>query len=86
MHAADELPTAAGVDRLDALRLRVFVATVYWQPYPESPDALIRLPRNLNLAIEDDRLNLAGVLLFSKHQEVIGCHPPGANACLSSAR
>lgn len=68
---ADELPTAAGVERLDALRLRDFLATVYRQPYPESPDALMRLLRNLNLATEDDRLNLAGVLLFAEHPEVI---------------
>jgi ATP-dependent DNA helicase RecG len=68
---ADELPTNAGIDRLDSLRFRDFLTTVYRQPYPETPDALMRLLRNLNLATADDRLNLAGVLLFAEHPEVI---------------
>jgi ATP-dependent DNA helicase RecG len=68
---ADELPTTAGIDQLDKLRFRDFLKDVYRQPYPDAPDALSRLLRNLNLATDDERLNLAGVLLFAERPQSI---------------
>ncbi len=68
---ADQLSTRAGIDKLDKLRFRDFLRDVYHQDYPESPDELIRLLRNLNLATDDGTLNLAGVLLFAERPEWI---------------
>lgn len=68
---ADELPTKAGIDKLDKLRLRDFLRDVYKQEYPESTDELTRLLQNMNLATDDGRLNLAGVLLFTEQPERI---------------
>lgn len=60
---ADELPTKAGVDKLDKLRFRDFLRDVYKQSLPEAPADLTRLLQNMNLATDDGRLNLAGVLI-----------------------
>lgn len=68
---ADELPTKANIDKLDKLRFRDFLRDVYKQDYPDSPDALTRLLQNMNLATDDGRLNLAGVLLFAEQPEWI---------------
>ncbi len=68
---ADELPTKAGIDKLDKLRFRDFLRDVYKQEYPDSPDELTRLLQNMNLATDDGRLNLAGVLLFAEQPEWI---------------
>jgi len=68
---ADELPTKAGVDKLDKLRFRDFLRDVFKQEYPDSPDELTRLLQNMNLATDDGRLNLAGVLLFAERPEWI---------------
>ena len=68
---ADELPTKAGIDKLDKLRFRDFLRDVHKQDYPDSPDALTRLLQNMNLATDDGRLNLAGVLLFAEQPEWI---------------
>jgi len=68
---ADELPTKAGIDKLDKLRFRDFLRDVYKQEYPDSPAELIRLLQNMNLAADDGRLNLAGVLLFAEQPEWI---------------
>jgi len=68
---ADALPTGAGLDRLDKLRFRDFLRDVYQQPYPDSPDELLRLLQNMNLATDDGVLNLAGVLLFAERPEWI---------------
>ena len=68
---ADELPTKAGIDKLDKLRFRDFLRDVYKQEYPDSPDELTRLLQNMNLATDDSRLNLAGVLLFAEQPEWI---------------
>ena len=38
---------------------------------PESEEALLRLLKNMNLAVDDGMLNLAGVLLFSEQPEWI---------------
>ena len=68
---ADELPTKAGIDKLDKLRFRDFLRDVYKQEYPDSTVELTRLLQNMNLATDDGRLNLAGVLLFAEQPEWI---------------
>lgn len=68
---ADELPTNAGIDKLDKLRFRDFLRDAYKLEYPDNPDDLARLLRNMNLATDDDTLNLAGVLLFAERPEWI---------------
>jgi len=44
---------------------------VYKQEYPDDPAELTRLLQNMNLATENGRLNLAGVLLFAEQPEWI---------------
>ena len=68
---ADELPTKADVDKLDKLLFRDFLSQKYELDFPDSPDDLIRLLQNLNLATEGGVLNLAGVLMFAEHPEWI---------------
>ena len=68
---ADEQPTKAGIDKLDKLRFRDFLRDVHKQDYPDSPDELARLLQNMNLATDDGRLNLAGVLLFAEQPDWI---------------
>lgn len=68
---ADELPTKAGLDKLDKLRLRDFLRDFYQQPWPDSPEEQLRLLKNLNLATDEGELNLAGVLLFAERPELI---------------
>ena len=68
---ADELPTKAGIDKLDKLRFRDFLRDVYKQEYPDSPAELTRLLQNMNLATDAGKLNLAGVLMFAEQPEWI---------------
>ena len=68
---ADELPTRAGIDKLDRLRFRDFLRDTYNQPYPDSPEELLTLLQNMNLAADNGMLNLAGVLLFAEKPEWI---------------
>ena len=68
---ADELPTRAGIDKLDRLRFRDFLRDTYNQPYPDSPEELLTLLQNMNLAADNGTLNLAGVLLFAEKPEWI---------------
>lgn len=68
---ADELPTKAGIDKLDKLRFRDFLHKHYTHEYPEKPEALLRLLQNMNLATETGVLNLAGALMFTEHPEWI---------------
>jgi len=68
---ADELPTKAGIDKLDKLRFRDFLRDVYKQDYPDSPEELTRLLQNMNLATDSGMLNLAGVLMFAERPEWI---------------
>lgn len=68
---ADELPTKAGIDKLDKLRFRDFLRDMYKQPWPDSPAELLTLLQNMNLATDDGLLNLAGVLLFAERPEWI---------------
>ena len=68
---ADELPTKAGIEALDKLRFRDFLRDVYKREFPEAPDERLRLLQNMNLATDDGKLNLAGVLLFAEQPEWI---------------
>ena len=68
---ADELPTRAGIDKLDKLRFRDFLRDVYKQDYPDDPAGLTRLLQNMNLATDDEKLNLAGLLMFAEQPELI---------------
>ena len=68
---ADELPTKAGIDKLDRLRFRDFLRDAYEEDYPDDPHALTRLLQNMNLATDDEMLNLAGVLMFTERPELI---------------
>lgn len=68
---ADELPTKAGIDKLDKLRFRDYLRDVYQQEYPDSLAELTLLLQNMNLATDDGVLNLAGVLLFAERPEWI---------------
>ena len=67
----DELPTKAGIDKLDALRFREFLHDHYKYEYPKSEPDLLRLLQNMNLATDDGKLNLAGVLMFTERPEWI---------------
>ena len=66
---ADEVPTRVGVEGLDRLRFRDFLADVYQQELPENDDALTQLLDNMNLA-SAGRLNLAGLLLFGRQPQL----------------
>lgn len=68
---ADELPTKAGVNKLDKLRFRDFLRDVYKQDFPDSESELTRLLQNMNLATDSGVLNLAGVLMFAERPEWI---------------
>jgi len=68
---ADEVPTKAGIDKLDKLRFRDFLRDFYKIDYPDSPLDLLRLLQNMNLATDDGHLNLACVLLFAERPEWI---------------
>jgi ATP-dependent DNA helicase RecG len=68
---ADELPTKAGIDKLDKLRFRDFLRDVYKQALPDAPADLMQLLQNMNLATDDGHLNLAGVLMFAERPEWI---------------
>jgi ATP-dependent DNA helicase RecG len=67
----DELPTKAGIDKLDKIRLRDFLRDFYKQPLPEDSAELTRVLQNMNLATDDGCLNLAGVLMFAERPEWI---------------
>jgi ATP-dependent DNA helicase RecG len=68
---ADELPTKAGIEKLDKLRFRDFLRDVYQQKFPGRARERRQLLQNMNLATEDGKLNLAGVLLFAERPEWI---------------
>ncbi|MDR0882068.1 MAG: putative DNA binding domain-containing protein, partial [Candidatus Adiutrix sp.] len=68
---ADELPTKAGLDKLDKLRFRDFLRSAYGQEFPESSTNLANLLCNMNLATDDNHLNMAGLLLFGERPELI---------------
>lgn len=68
---ADELPSKAGIDKLDKLLFRDFLKKQYGSDFPDAHTEQLRLLRNLNLAGSDGNLNLAGVLLFAEQPELV---------------
>lgn len=68
---ADQLPTRAGIDKLDMMRFRDFLRDAYNLDYPKSQPQLLRLLQNMSLATDEGMLNLAGVLLFAERPEWI---------------
>lgn len=68
---ADELPTKAGIDKLDKLRFRDFLRDVYKQEFPDAAEERLTLLQNMNLATDSGVLNLTGVLLFAERPEWI---------------
>lgn len=66
---ADRLPTKAGIEALDKLRFRDFLKKVHDIDIPDDPARFRRLLQNMNLAVDDGRLNLAAVLLFAEQPE-----------------
>jgi ATP-dependent DNA helicase RecG len=66
---ADGLPVKAKLDTLDKIRLRDFLKKVFNYDVPDSSEELCKLLQNMNLATDDGRLNLAGVLLFAERPE-----------------
>ena len=63
----DGLSTNADIDELDELVFRNFLQNRYKQTYPESKADRLQLLQNLNLASNDDKLNIAAVLIFTAH-------------------
>jgi ATP-dependent DNA helicase RecG len=53
------------------LRFRDFLRDVHKREFPDDPAELTRLLQNMNLATDDGKLNLAGVLLFAECPEWI---------------
>ena len=68
---ADVLPVKAGIDKIDKLICRDFIRQEYETDLPENPQELLRFLKNMNLATENDRLNLAGLLLFGDNPQMI---------------
>jgi len=68
---ADQLPTKAGIDKLDKIRFRDFLRDAYNLDYPKTQPELLRLLQNMSLATDEGMLNLAGVLLFAERPEWI---------------
>ena len=68
---ADELPTKAGIEKLDKLRFRDFLRDTHNIDFPDEPAKRTKLLQNLNLAANDKMLNLAGVLLFAEQPQFI---------------
>ncbi|MGM0609000.1 MAG: RNA-binding domain-containing protein [Candidatus Muiribacteriota bacterium] len=68
---ADEIPTRAGIDKLDRISFRNFLKKTYKIELPEDEEELLNLLKNMNLATDEQVLNLAGVLLFSENPQWI---------------
>jgi ATP-dependent DNA helicase RecG len=68
---ADELPTKAGHRQAGQAALPRFSARCLQTGVSRFPAELTRLLQNMNLATDDGRLNLAGVLLFAEQPEWI---------------
>lgn len=68
---ADELPTKAGIDKLDKLLFRDFLKKRYSSDFPDTYAEQLRLLQNLNLVAEDGNLKLAGVLLFAEQPGLV---------------
>ena len=68
---ADGLPVKADLEALDKLRFRDFLKKFYNRDIPDEVKELRQLLQNMNLAVDDGKLNLAGVLLFAETPEWI---------------
>lgn len=68
---ADELPTKAGIDKLDKLRFRNFLQEVQQTELPSTEPEQKTLLDNMNLLAAYGSLNLAAVLLFAERPERI---------------
>ena len=68
---ADEQPTRARLEEVDLLRFREFFEKTYSRKMPDSEAGMLLALKNMNLAVEDGRLNLAGLLMFGRHPEYI---------------
>uniref|UniRef100_UPI004057B008 hypothetical protein n=1 Tax=Candidatus Electrothrix sp. TaxID=2170559 RepID=UPI004057B008 len=71
VQSTDELPTKAGIDKVDKLRFRDFLRDFYEMEYPDSIEERTRLLQNMNLATDDGNLNLGGLLMFGEQPELI---------------
>lgn len=60
---ADEVPTRAGIEKINSQLITSFLKVAYQEEWPDSPIERLSLLENMNLA-KGDRLNLAGLLLF----------------------
>ncbi|MFA6371405.1 MAG: hypothetical protein WCW68_02150 [Methanothrix sp.] len=68
---ADQLPTRAGIDKLDKMRFWDFLRDALNLDYPKSQPELLRLLQNMSLATDEGMPNLTGVLLFAERPEWI---------------
>lgn len=68
---ADEIPVKVGIEAIDKLRFRDFLKDIYKQRYPRTSKETLQLLQNMNLAADNGKLNLAGLLLFGEHPERI---------------
>ena len=68
---ADEQPTRATMERLDVAQFRHFFESTYREPFPSRAADVIRLLKNMNLAVADGHLNLAGLLFFGMAPEFL---------------
>ncbi|MDD4018501.1 MAG: putative DNA binding domain-containing protein [Kiritimatiellae bacterium] len=68
---ADELPTKAGLDKLDNDRFGTFLWEVFKRKFHKGEADRLQILKNMNLATDTGALNLAGVLLFAKDPERI---------------
>lgn len=68
---ADELPTKAGLDKLDNDHFGTFLWEVFKRKFPRGEADRLQILKNMNLATDTGALNLAGVLLFAKDPERI---------------
>jgi len=68
---ADELPSKAGIDKLDTLRFRDFLQKVHQTELPRTEAEQRKLLDNMNLLAANGSLNLAAALLFTEHPERI---------------
>lgn len=66
---ADEIPTKAGVEAVNKQLLSTFLKDVYHTTLPASNAESLQLLENMNLA-SNDRLNLAGLLLFGDNPQI----------------
>ena len=57
------------IEALDKLRFRDFLKKFYNRDIPDGVKELRQLLQNMNLAVDDGRLNHAGLLLFTETPE-----------------